>query len=253
MSKKNKTLLYAGIGVGAYLLLTSNSSNPLSSILPTQSTTSIPANTTQTTTAGVIAAYGTYLLQGAPAPPAAFPPGQWQQIDRTYFFTWELPAHIKVNPNVGVQSYTLTDTEAAQLMANFSDIATWANGDGKTALKVSSPYDACRYWWHTYGVSDRRTFLPMTPKFLGAYVPVVQPAKPATSGSGSWVSTALGIAGSVVALLGPNDPPLNAMDQQLLFTSAAVINEILPFYYKTNKKLAVPINDRLQSLLKQYA
>lgn len=249
-------MLYAGLGVGAVLLLTSKN-NPLAALLPATGTNSTsPAQGTQTTVPGVIAAYGTYLLTGAPVPPSSWPPGQWQNIDRTYFFTWELPAHIKVNPNVGVQSYTLTDAEAGVLMNNYIDIQQWATGNGPGYgmhdLKVSTPADCCRYWWHTYGVSDRRTFLPMVPVFTGTFIKPVTTTS-SSSGGGSWISTALGIAGSVVALLGPNDPPLNDADQQMLFTGAAVMNEILPFYYKSNPKLSTAIDDRLQALLKQYA
>lgn len=263
---KNNTLLYVGLGVGAYLLLTGGT-NPLATILPT-ATSSVPGVTpTPTGNPQVVQLGGTYVLAGSPAPPLSYPTGLWGTVKNGYYTQYEYPAHQLVNPNISVSSYQMTDAEAQQYLNNYLDLKQWANTPGIKDNKdhtFASPLAAARWHWNTYQPGEQRTFLPMMPTFTGTFVAVQQATgvtvNPTTGGS-STINTvatigldALKIAGGVIALLGPNDPQLTPNDVYLLATSGAVIKQILPYYNnKNNAKMALAINDRFDGLLKQYA
>lgn len=266
---KNNTLLYVGLGVGAYLLL-SGSSNPLSSLLSTVTTPGAApaAGTAATATSipGVVVLGGTYVLSGAPAPPLSYPTGLWGTVKNGYYTQYEYPAHVAVNPNISVSAYQMTDAEANQYLNNYLDIKQWANTPGIKDNKdhtFTSPLAAARWHWNTYQPGEQRTFLPMMPTFTGTFVAVEQATgvgvNPSTSGS-STINTiatigldALKIAGGVIAILGPNDEKLTPNDVYLLATSGAVIKQILPYYYKNNAKLAMSIDAKFDGLIKQYA
>lgn len=245
----NKNLVtYAALGLGAYLILPKLMGGSTSSIIPggsTQATSSV----TQTSVPGVVQAYGTYLLQGF-SNPVAFANGVWAQIDKTWYLTWEYPAHQKVNNNIGNANYTLSPSEIQQYLTNYLDIQQFANNPGTLSV-YKTPQAAAQYHWKTYGAIERRTFLPQYPPFNVNFVP--PPTPPKQSSGGSWLTSALSIATTVVGLLGPNDPPLNPKEQETLFTGAAVMKQILPYYYKVNPKLTDAIESRLAALLTQYA
>jgi hypothetical protein len=214
-------------------------------------TTQATSSVTQTSVPGVVQAYGTYLIQGFTTP-VAFASGVWAQIDKTWYLTWEYPAHQKVNANIGNPNYTLSASQVQQYVANYLDVSQFStNADTLSRFKTQAA--AVQYHWQTYGAIERRTFLPQYPPFNVNFVPPPTPPKTQSSGGGSWLTSALSIAGSVVALLGPNDPLLNAKEQEVLFTGSAVIKQVLPYYYKVNPKLADAIEGRLTALLTQYA
>lgn len=248
-------MLYLALAGGAFLLLTSTGQTLAAQVqqvvapgtapiipvtTPTPGQTGLNVVTPSGLPSNVIQAYGTYLLAGSPAPPLVY--------SKPYFVAYELPAHILVNPNVALSSYTLTPAEAQQYMQNYLDIAQFAN-QATSVKKWGSPTAAAQYHWHTYGVADQRSFLPINPPD-GA--PYLQPVANKNASGSAWVGTALTIAASVVKLLGPNDPQLNQAEAQTLITGAAIMKEILPYYYKTDPKLANAIAARLDGLLKQY-
>lgn len=257
---KSNTLLYVGLGLGGYLLLTGGLSS-LTSIIPgTTAATTPGAGAVSAGVPNVVQLGGTYVLSGSPAPPSSFPTGLWQTVKNGYYTQYEYPAHLLVNPNVGQSSYTLTDAEATQYLNNYLDVKQFAQS--ATSVKAyGSALAAAKYHWHTYQPGEQRTFLPMMPTFTGTFSSVqiaagINPNAPAQSSSGgsSWVGTALSIAGSVIALLGPNDAQLNKGEVMVLATSGAVLKQILPYYYNTDQsKLALAIDARFDGLLKQYS
>lgn len=246
----DKILMYAALGVGAYLVLPQlMGSGGATSLIPGAPASSL---VTQTNIPGVVQAYGTYLLTGFTAPVPFSSAGNWNTIDKTWYLTWEYPAHQKVNSNIGNASYTLAPGEAQQYLQNYLDVNQWSTS-AAVLKQFGNQQAAAQYHWKTFGAIERRTFLPLYPPFNTNWVPPVTPAQPAKSSSGSWVTSALSIAGSVVALLGPNDPPLSAMDQQILFTGSAVLKQVLPYYYKSSPKLSGAIESRMDALLNQYS
>ncbi len=85
-----------------------------------------------------------------------------------------------------------------------------------------------------------------------AFVPA--PANPKSSGSSdgggsSWVSTALTVAGTVLALLG-DDPQLNDAEIEILVTGSAIVSDILPLF---PGDLPIMIEDRMSSLIEHYS
>lgn len=268
---KSNTLLYVGLGVGAYLLLSGGASNPLTSlvstILPSGTAAAPVAGSAATSIPGVVILGGTYVLAGAPAPPLSYPTGLWQQVKNGYYTQYEYPAHVAANPNISISAYQLTDAQAQQYLNNYTDVNGWANNSpaNSQGVKFTSPLNAARWHWNTYQPGEQRTFLPMMPVFTGTFqnVEVAAGINPATgksvtaAKSSSTIQTVatigldgLKIAGGIVALLGPNDVELTPYEVTVLATAGAVIKQILPFY---NSKLSQAIDARFDGLIKQYS
>ena len=201
-----------------------------------------------TASAAASAAYP-YLVTGAPALPSSY--------SQAYYLSYIYPAMVKANPNVTNPSYTLTSGDAAQYMANYQDVSTWANLSSTINSKQAggTVLGALQYHWHTYGVPQQRTFLWLNPPDTAAYVPAQ--SNPNSSGSSSTFSDILSTAGTVasyaIALAGPqNQGSLNDLDIETIVTASAVIKNILPFYKNSNNSFVVSFDNELDQILTRY-
>lgn len=183
---------------------------------------------------------GSLTTSNAPAAPAVF--------STAYYLQYQYPAMLAANPNIGNPSYTLTPAEANQYLSNYLDIAQWAG----TVVPKQFPTTqaAAQYHWKTYGVAEKRTFLPLIPQDRSTYTPAQSNGN--TSGGGDWVGEALQIAGTVAAFFGTTDLLLNNKEAEVVITGSAVAMGILPFYYNQPGSLALNIDDRLNTIVKQY-
>lgn len=245
----NNTALYVGAGlVGVYLLTrggsTAAASNPVTSLLSSVLPSSTPPNVIPTgPNAGTTYPY---LTAGAPAIPPAF--------SQAYINSYILPAMIAVNSNVSNPGYTLSQTDATNYMANYTDVAQWANNTGpQGGARHQTPYQAAVYHWHTYGVPQARTFMPLPWNDPGAWVPAVQ--NPNSSGSSSTMSVIGDVASVALAVLGPNnqdDPVLNDTEIQCVVTGAAVAKALLPMFKTADPVLVQKIDNKINSVIMQY-
>lgn len=183
-----------------------------------------------------------YLLPGAPPPPATW--------DFNYYLQWEYPAMQKADPEILNSNHQLTASEAAQYKANYSDVRAWLS----SVTQAGQPFAgnemaAIQYHWTKGGIPDRRTFLPLLPPATGGLPP--PPVNQNSSGSGSFLSSALAVASTVAMFLGPGDEKLNDYDCAVLINGAAIIKEILPMYYFVDDR-ALNIENKLTALLTQY-
>lgn len=254
---KNNTILIVGAAAAALFVLPKLMGGSSSSIIaPTGTTSVIPQSGTPTGVPGVVQAYGTYVLQGAPAPPSQWPAGSWPIINKSYYLQYEYPAHQKINPNILNSGYVLTDAEAQQYLNNYSDINQWALSTASNGgtHQWGSPLAAAKKHWQTFQPAEQRTFLPLIPPFTGVWVPPVQSANTSTSSGGSsWVSTALTIGTSIIALLGPDDPKFTDHDLEIIATGGFVVQQVAQCYMNVKPKMASAIEAKLDSIIKQYA
>lgn len=162
---------------------------------------------------------------------------------------------VAANPNLSNPNYQMSAAENAQYLANYQDLQTglptWVGQkmlDGQTATSLTM---AIQGHWRIYGCAEHRIFVPMQPPSGAAFIP--PPANPKSSGGGSsWVSTALGIATTLVGILGEPEQ-LNNADCQMLFTMSAVVKDILPLYDQADPLLTRLIDNRMTTLLNQYS
>jgi hypothetical protein len=166
---------------------------------------------------------------------------------------------LAANPNLGNPNYQLSAAEQSQYMANYSDLQTGipptVGKKGSQGQTLSTLAIAIQYHWNQNGCGEKRIFLPLQPPSTAAYIPPPPVAKAASGGS--FLSSALGIATSVVPyvamLAGPyNSPQLNDGEVQLLFTAGAIINQILPLYASSDIVQVNRIDQALNDLLTQY-
>jgi len=160
-------------------------------------------------------------------------------------------------PNLGNPSYSMTDAEASQYVANYSDLQqglpSWLNvkqPDGTTPTTLNQ---AARSHWKFYGCAEKRIYLPLQPPSTAAFIPPPQNSQAKPSGSSSTLSTILGVATTVLGFLGENDGQLNNADVQMLFTMSAVIKDILPLYEPKDPLLTRAIEAKMNVLLNQYS
>jgi hypothetical protein len=234
-------MLYGGIAVAAYLFLKPKTATTTpvytggSTPVYTGGSSSLPVVTTPVTSNSNIL-------------PAAKPGEQLISADSGVTPSQYAYAQ-SINPNIGNPNYTLSDAEVQQYLANYLDLRqglpTWIGQD-------KSLPNAARHHWKQYGAFEKRVFLQFMPPAQKAYVPA--PSNPNSSNSSggggcSWCSTALTVAGTVVAMLGV-DPILNDMEIETLFAGSAILKEILPMFPQSQ---TANMNERLDILLEKYA
>jgi hypothetical protein len=188
-----------------------------------------------------------YVTPGAPNFPATY--------NQSYYETYIRPNMIKADPNILNANYVLTRDEAAQYLANYDGVNTWANlpatinsaqvaamGQGATV------YGACIYHWKQSGIPDKRTFLWLYPPDTSAYV-----APPGKSSSGSLFSSILKdvgeVAGAAIAIAGPNDSQLNPYDIELIVTGSAIVKNSIGLFANADPTLVSLIDNRLDQVL----
>lgn len=260
-------VLFAGAGLfAAYMLFKGNSGSGapgLVSTLQNGLTSLLPGSTPGTTYP--------YLTSNAPALPAAY--------NNAYYLNYIRPAMIAANSNVANPGYTLTQSDANVYMNNYVDVAQWANN--ATTLKQNvtkhTVLGALQYHWHTYGVPDQRSFLPLPWIDPQQWVPPPQNTK--SSGGGIFGSilkavTVIGggilevaSAGALTPIVAPATAaalqlegqihgPINQLNDaeiDLIVTSGLVIKKILPFYLQVAPELVDSIEFRLDDLISKYA
>lgn len=236
----NKTtdtlLIVGGVGVAAYLLL-SGKSAPGTSIV----------STLQNVASSVLPGSGTtypYLIPGAPGLPAAY--------NQAYYLTYIRPAMLAANGNINNPGYTLSQTDANNYLANYTDINEWAHSASvlKESQTGGTVLGAAQFHWHNNGVAEQRTFLPLPWNDPTQWVP--PPVNNKSSGSGSTLSTIAEVAGIAAMFVGP-EPVLNDTEINLVITSAAIIKKILPFYLEVEPDLVDSVSFKLDNLIAQYA
>lgn len=228
-----KMLTYGAIGVGVLLVLP----------MLTKGKTTPPLYSTKPGTPGTPVAPGSPVVSNPALPPAI------QQLPANVGDNYEkiiYPAMLAANPNIGNPNYTLTDGEAQTYWNNYRDLregaVNWFNGNHILAA---------RDHWHTNGVPEKRTFMPLNPPTIAPYIG--PPVSPKSGGSSFW-SGVLGVATSVldVVLGDGQDIRLSDREVELIANSGAVIKQILPFYYNADLELAGRIDAKLDELLKEY-
>lgn len=241
--KDNTVLIVAGVAAVGYLLYTNGvfGASLLTNPIPNAPTnlatlppgTTLPATVTDTNVnpQGIPTDYGINI--GSDGVHAAVPSNY--------------AVLCQYNPNLLNPKYQLTAAELTQYKNNYMDIqqgvATWPGGLSNANLQKH---------WTQYGVAQQRIYLPMVPISAPGYV--APPVPPKAKSSGSWITTALQVAGSVaIAFAGPNDTDLNAGEINIVNTSAAVMKKILPFYLQVDTKLVDSIENKIDLLVSHYA
>lgn len=246
MAKSDNTLLIVGgLVVAGYFLFFNNSAGPVTNPL----TTLQNAGTSLLNTVVAPTTTYPYLVTGAPGIPAAY--------SAPYYLVYIRPAMLALNSNINNPAYTLSNTDINNYFANYTDVKQWAYNTGPTGGgRAMTPQQAAIYHWHTYGVPDQRTFLPLPWNDPVNWVP--PPANAKSSSSSSWIGTALQVAGTVasaVIMAGPatSDSNLNDGEINLVITSAAITKKILPFYLEVAPKLVASIENTIDILISEYA
>lgn len=239
-------LYVAGAGVLGLLLLSKTGSAASVSTPASNTYGVIPVSTSTTGTTTVPLSSicpGLVSSVQVPAPPAIF--------NEAYFMQYQYPPLTAANPNLLNSNYTLSQAELNQYAANYVDVAqgvkTWTSNGGNFNANLQSH-------WKQYGVAQHRVFVPFLPTDTTPYV--APPAGSSSSGGGggsSWVGTALTVAGSIVALLGPNDPIpfLTDLDLETVVEGGAIMKDILPLFYQADSR-AIDIEGNLDATLNNY-
>lgn len=221
----NLEKLIVPVGIGAAVLY----------FLSSSSTTSL---TTTTTPGGI--------TTNIPAAPAVF--------DETYYLTYQYPAMLAANPNIGNPNYQMTLDEANQYYNNYLGIRQWIATQGIVPKPFQDLQTAVQYHWSNYGVANKCSFLPFTPTNNVPYnVPVKNNNTTGSGGSAqSWVGTAASVAAVVASFLGIDDGNLNATEAEILINGCAIVTDALPMFYGAPGGLALRIDTKMNDLLKQY-
>lgn len=221
---------------------------------------------------GAAAVYFLFLrpaTPGAASPLASILPGSTTALiginsgikggNGSYYTVSNYAALIAANPNLANPNYQLSPAENAQYIANYQDLQTglaiFVAQGGVNGVKFNTMQAAAQYHWTNYGPQTQRIFVPMQPPSTAAYVP--PPVAPKAASSGNFLSDALSVATKVVPIVAAiageyNAPQLNDADVELLFTSAAIIKQILPFYAGSDIVQVNRIDTTLDNLLIQY-
>lgn len=228
---KNENLLLLGGGTVALFLLMQNNGSQ--------------ATASTTTQAGVT----------APVQLVGINSGQLGG-NGSYYTCSNYAALLAADPNLGNPNYIMTPAQVNQYMANYADIReampSWVGhkyGNGAPAPNPpQNVQQAAQTHWWMGGCAQKRIFYPLTPTSPALEVP---PPANGSGSSGSWVGTALQVAGTVAAFLG-NPDNLNDGEIQCLFTGGAVLTDILPFYKMNNNAAVTTAQNRLTNLLLMY-
>lgn len=231
----DKTLLYIGAaGVAAYFLLKGGNS-PQSLLTPGYAPTYVPPGTAAPVTSPT--AYPTnYGINGGYVGNSAANVANYAQL-------------VAANPNLANSNYQLSSLDAQQYLNNYADLQTGLAAQSGGA----SPQNIQRHW-STYGVPERRIFLPLVgPSGAPYHAP---PTPPKSSGGGffSIFPSILGAAAKILpAVLGPNDIVISPVDAEILLTGGYFVKNILPFYRNVDKQHVDLINNQFDTLVSQFS
>lgn len=242
MSKPISPLVLIGGGLAAYFLFLKPNSPPAAPVnyipgttVPVPGTTSLPATTTTV-------AYGINSgIKGG---------------NGSFYTCSNYSQLLALFPNLGNPNYQMSAAENQQYLSNYQDLQTglpsWIGHKQLNGVTPQNIQQAAQTHWTTYGCAEKRIYKPLVPPSTASYIP--PPTNTASSGSGSFLSSALSVVGTVLpyaaALLGETEK-LNNADLQLLFSGGAILKDILPLYY-TSDPQAASIENRLETILKQY-
>lgn len=233
---KSNTLLYVGLAGAAYLLLKPKTTTP---VLTSSGYPVVKSPGTSMTNPG----------QTSANVPAGVDPNAL--ISSTSGLTYgQYAAAQAQNSNIGNPNYNLTDAEAQQYMNNYIDLQQ-ALPYWQKAHVYNTAVEAGRGHWKSNGAAEKRSFLPMTENTAHIYVPAPENSNTSGSGGGkSFISSALGIAGSIISLFGTVVPVLSDYEAEVLITGSAIAKDILPMF--RNSHLYPAASDRMNDLLTQY-
>jgi len=169
-------------------------------------------------------------------------------------------ALLAANPNLGNPNYQMTDAEAQQYLANYSDLQTglptWIGHPDVGGNTVTSLNQAAREHWKYYGCAEKRIYLPLQPPSTAAFIPPPVNNQAKSGGGSSWIGSAISTVGSIaLALLGNQSasvPVLNDGEVNVLVTGAAIVKKILPFYLQVAPDLVHSIENNIDAALSQY-
>lgn len=270
--KTEDIVLYGALAVGAYLLLTGNSSasssttalapgataattSPLSSLL------SIPQNLISSLSTPA----STTISSSIPPAPATF--------DINYYLTYQYPVMLAQDPSIGNPNYIMGDSGAQQYINNYADLQganlqSWPGGLTKAGVRDSLPQgqtgilDKARLHWTQYGVAQKRSFLPFTPYNNSPQVGVPIPPVPVAKSTGGFLGTLASLAQIAVpivtAVAGTGDmvqvPLLTAEEVAVLVTGGQIVLDTLPLYFNSpsNGAAANEMYDDFENLIAQY-
>jgi hypothetical protein len=247
--KTSEMLLIGGGGLVALYLLSGSS------------TTTVPGTTTPSLTTSL-----TNLLAPAASINPASPVVSGAPIsngiyNKPYYLSYQYPALQQQNPNVLNPSYILTDTDAANYIANYLDLQqalpTWGASApiGADRLENGSIYDQARRHWTMYGVADQRSFVPFTPKANIPFVPATTTTAAKSSGGGILgdVLSVVKVAAPIVAAIA-GTPPSNITnsDVDTIAQGSAIVMGIMPLFYNRDPTLSMGIEDTIKNTLTQY-
>lgn len=229
MNKKTEhLLLLASVGAAGLYFLSSSTpgvTSPVSAPLAASGNTGYPYP----------------ILPGAPPIPATW--------NLSYYLTYEYPAMLAANPNIGNPNYQLTQAEANQYFNNYLELQQWE------VTVVPKPFAnlliAMQYHWHTYGVAQQYSFTPFLPTKNVNWTPPPVNKNASGSSTQSWIGTALSIATTVAAILSP-PPVLNHAEAEVLINGSAIGLNILPMFYEATNGYASAAMGKMEDLLTQY-
>lgn len=247
MAKKNDLIMYGAIGLGAYLLLGKKSSTGVT--LNTGSTVPKPGTVLTNPGQTNVGGYNISIPNGVDPNARIYPAGGTFANTITY---GQYAVAQQLNPNNGNPNYTLTDSEAQQYLQNYLDLQQGLPAWVGHVPGINTLNDAARDHWKKYGAAEKRIFTVLTPPSTVAFIPAPPNPNTSTSSGGgkSWISSALGIAGSIISLFGADDPILNDYEAEILITGSAILSDILPMF--SHDPLYPGIRAKSTELLEQY-
>lgn len=237
----DKTLLYAGGAVAAYLLFI----KPKTTTVP--GTVLVPGSSLPVSSSSLIAINSG--VKGG---------------DGSFYKVSNYSQLVALNPNLSNPNYQLTPAESSQYLSNYLNLQQglpgWV-GQTYNGVRINSLAQAVQRHWTVYGVANQMVFVPMQPPSNANFVPAQPNVNSSGGGGSSWVGSALSTVGSVavaalpylMAIAGPNEPVLNDAECQILFTGSAILKDILPYYAQMNRQAVSIIQTGLDDLLTQYA
>jgi hypothetical protein len=260
--KLNVPLLVGAGVVGVLVIKNLGSSNQ---VVPAASAPTNPLTTAQQTLQNILSPAGSSVT-----------PTSTNQVPTTYginsgikggngsFYTVaNYQALLAANPDLGNPNLNFTDAQAQQYLANYQDLRTalpgWIGVKQPNGFVPKTLNEAAAQHWHFDGCAEQRIYLPLVPPSSASYVPPpVNTQAAQSSSSGSWVTPALKVAGSIaMALLGTepgsDQPRLNEAEVNKLITGSAVVKEILPFFANVEPNLVHLIDTKIDVLVSEYA
>jgi hypothetical protein len=199
-------------------------------------------------------------------------------FDETYYLTYQYPAMLAYDPNVGNAKYVLTDPQATQYIANYlrlqnypgdaQPLSSWKDGIGVQGVYRNPDTnnlinDKARLHWQLYGVANKYSYLPFQPYDNtppGLYPPLPTTTPPKKSGSifGDVLSGVEVATPIVLALAGTGSSPvlkerLDNREAGILITGGGIMMDVVKLFFGSPYDgQAREISNNFEDLIAQY-